>query len=188
VGAVGADRLSAVKVMPDLRDIAIIDSAVWVSTFRSARLARVDSQGNVTLNISSNPLPGESAAVAWRMIPMGPHGVAFSHQTDSNRTIPLEVMRNAYGGGKGGLMGCGPEIVQSALTVADTSAQAPGSVSTTHIMNTILPVDVAFSPARSMFAIATAGNAFSGDLESVVTMPAPSPGANCEDPEPAHMT
>ncbi|MEN0062280.1 MAG: hypothetical protein AAGA48_09015 [Myxococcota bacterium] len=93
---------------PDLRDVVIEGAVVWVSSFRSSEVMRLD---RTTLEVEYRALPDLSPTVqsestgrvAWRMHPHPDGGVLVLHSAQSNRPIELDPGKEeatpAYGGG-----------------------------------------------------------------------------------------
>ncbi len=99
------------RLPPDLRDVVVDASGVWVSRLRSAQVLHVDPEGGTfeTFDLKSVPeRPGARAAepaVAWRMRPYsGGPGVVITHQV--MRRLPdfpprLPATPVYYGGNRG---------------------------------------------------------------------------------------
>jgi hypothetical protein len=169
----GSGQPVKVTVEPDLRDVVILPSGIWVSKFRSAEIMRVDGTGAVQFRISQN-LAGESD-VAWRLIPVATGSVAMVHQQASTSMV---VTQQPGGYGSGGTNPCASSIVQTAITMM--SADVPTFPFSMTVPDTVLPVDIAYSRPNEVFAIAAAGNAY-GNLGGVVvvTPPASGGGGDC---------
>jgi hypothetical protein len=180
---IGDARLSSITVVPDLRDIVVVGSLLYVSQFRKAQIAVIDPMGNVSLNLSPNANSAEAPAVGWRMIPLRDGRIALSHQIDSNAAIQA-MSQNAYGANSGP---CGASIVEGAISTMNPMATGPGAVATSHLSKTVLPVDVAEAPVSGVFAIAAAGNAFSPELTSVVIAAPPQGFSDCAFTQPVNM-
>lgn len=88
------------RVGDDLRDIVVSGGRVYVSTFRSADIMEVNTNGNVVSHLSlaaaqtSKPvIPGvtldRTPRIAWRMIPSADGGAPMVvHQLASNEPVP----------------------------------------------------------------------------------------------------
>jgi hypothetical protein len=133
----------------DLRDVVLAPDGLWVSLFRSAEILRLDASGQVQ---SRYTLPGRTsgfgaskANVAWRMIPRPGGGVIVVHQ----RAFLGEVAPQP--GGYGSIGGGG--IIEP--TISEISEDGT-VVSAGAMLQSSLPVDVAFSPISQEFLIAAA--------------------------------
>ncbi len=160
--------LRALRLDPDLRDVAIVGDALWVSRFREAEVIVVDREGAVERTMRPSATDGSEAHVAWRMIPYL-DGVAVVHQREG---IPSpsssSSMRPAY------------YAPQPSCAVGMAPAQVtmfrPGRnpVATPWIPGVVLPVDFAVfnrelvvlsagrSPAPSIVFTSPSTGTFSG--------------------------
>jgi mono/diheme cytochrome c family protein len=159
---------------PDLRDVLVRGSELWVTRFKSAEVLSVGSAGTLDRRISiprgqaalarppSNDQNGfEStvtknvtveAGVAWRAVSGPAGGAVIVHQqevVDDIEISPPSAQGSSYGGGMFDCSG----IVKNTI-----SSMAPdGSVVSTRLQGAPLPVDVATS--ADWVAIAHAGPA-----------------------------
>jgi hypothetical protein len=185
IAPAGGPVVSTIAVAPDLRDIAIVDNGIFVSTFRGSEMMQVSTNGGVSLHMAPSTSFVESAAVAWRMIKTGPHQLSMIHHLDSDSPIPPRQASRPYYTDAGSP--CGGSIVQSGLTVSDTQASDPGFLSTMHVSGAVLPVDVAYSDTLDTYAIAAPGNAYQPALQSLVVVPGGSQ-ATCMDAMPVQLS
>lgn len=152
----GGDVTSTTSLGPDLRDVIVNDSGTWVSTFKSAKLLKVQ---NATVS-STLTLPSLAASrnfqpeVAWRAAPFG-KSIVVLHQAALVDPIALPVPGSGGAGGvafggAGGVGGVGVSgvgygsgvpcgaVVLAALSIVDTE----GNVRTGAALGTgVLPVD-----------------------------------------------
>lgn len=88
----------------DLRDIVVTSKGVFVSTFRSAELARIDASGAVS-RVALPTLPGRTRRVAWRTLAAAPPQGSGEEEVvvvsqDSGDTL-VDRPAEYYGGGIG---------------------------------------------------------------------------------------
>lgn len=138
----------------DLRDVVVTPTGLLVSVFREAQVLELDTEG---AEITKHPLHDSFSfatepAVAWRMVPTAPGEVAIVHQRHSLQTVATTPQ------GYGQDFSCGGGgIVQSTVTfLTPTLFDAPTANAV--IMDSALPVDIAFSADKSRFAIVAAGS------------------------------
>ena len=181
--AAGGDAVRTLTLEPDLRDVLVRGSELWVSTFKSAELLRIDSAGG-TLNNRvtipqgagqiSQPAPPDEfgnrtiggqvskevvvdPGVAWRTVSTQAGGAVIVHQeavADEIEISEPSETGSAYGGGGGGVFDCSG-IVKTAVTTVGPD----GSVVSAQVSGAPLPVDVAVSPNQAFVAVAHAGPA-----------------------------
>lgn len=101
--AAGGGPVSQAAVERDLRDVVVSGGSLSVSTFRTAEVLRVATEGSVARR---DPLPSPDSQflphVAWRTI-AGPAGAVIAvHQASSTQSLSTKAP-GGYGGG-----GCGP--------------------------------------------------------------------------------
>ena len=166
---------SRLYVAPDLRDVAITGSDVFVSTFRDAQIYRLVGGRQPELQ----PLVGDVAfgvsKVAWRMVLSGGEPLVAQQRApvkDDGGTDGTAAY-NSAGGNPGDPMGC---MTNGPVPVIryGTSALA--------IPTAVLPVDIAVSGNKA--AIVAAGNAHTSMLEQlmIVSLNEIGPGAGCSQP------
>jgi YVTN family beta-propeller protein len=144
-----------VVLRPDLRDVVVVGDELWVSTFRDARVLRLDAEGAL-LQTMRLPVPGRldrpgeaiAPSVAWRMVGTE-EGVAIVHQRAVQRSGTA-----TYGDPPGGApLECSTSVVEPAVTFIHSDrtmdATAPFGGAT-------LPVDVAV--LGDAFAVPSAGH------------------------------
>jgi mono/diheme cytochrome c family protein len=196
----GTDSLRETKTSADVRDVVFSGTHGYVSRFRSAELATLDTQLNVA---SLQKLPSVAdtfredsqlgtvsglfdAAVAWRAAP-GPEGsVVIVHQRATSDDIKIEHPSgdgtadsgNAGGFGSpsagestyGGAFSGCGGIVHSAVTVVSANGTV---VTSPQLGGVVLPVDVAVSK-DGLVAVASAGARDQGVPTSFAALPASS--------------
>jgi mono/diheme cytochrome c family protein len=166
--AAGGAAVRTLALDRDLRDVVVVGTQLWVSTFRSAQILVVDNvAGTVSTRVTlpdSFDFNGQfTASVAWRMMSLPNGKVGIAHQR--GLTGPVMTTQGGYGGGPG--PGCGG-IVQSGVSVVDGTSLATSTVS---LDNVVLPVDFAFAPNGGVYAILSAGNAHTPELAQVALFP-----------------
>ncbi len=160
----GDPRLPATRsvfIERDLRDVVVNDGNVFVSTFRSAQVLRVDADGNVVRATSprgyTNSFSSRSytPSVAWRMVPSA-DGVSVVHQRSAVGIIqpPPASSGAAYYGGED----CSTSIVHSAVTEFGPDGAVEQQPTTGGLGVVVLPVDMAISPSGTQVAVASASN------------------------------
>ncbi len=163
--AAGGDAVRTVTLDRDLRDVAVVGSTLWVSLFRTAQVIVVDATGAVARRVAlphDFDFAGEfSPSVAWRMMVLPDGSVAMAHQR--GLVGPVQTTVGGYGGVGGG---CGG-IVQSAVSVFDTTTVAASSLG---VGNVVLPADIAFAPTSKSFALLSAGNSHTPSLGQVAVL------------------
>ncbi|HEX6835302.1 MAG TPA: cytochrome-c peroxidase, partial [Polyangia bacterium] len=166
--AAGGDPVRTLTLERDLRDVAVVGTQLWISTFRTAQIIVLDANGaavqRLTLPSSFGPSKGSmSPSVAWRMMALPDGHVGIAHQR--GLTGPVETTPGGYGDGMGS-GGCGG-IVQSALTMIDGSTTAASSIG---LGETVLPADFAFAPTSRGLAVLSAGNSHTPELGQVTLL------------------
>jgi len=153
-----------VRLERDLRDVVVVGSQLWVSTFRTAQILVVGAEGNL---MTRGSLPGSfdfvgpfSPTVAWRMMSLPDGRVGVVHQR--GLAAPVQTTTGGYGGGGG----CGG-IVEGAVTTLDSSLQA----ASTAVFNLVLPADLSMAPKSGQLALLSAGNAHTPGLAQVIEVP-----------------
>ncbi len=151
--AAGGAALSSVTVERDLRDVLVqSDGSLAITTFRSAEVLRVATDGSVTRRDSLlSPEPDFAPHVAWRSIHGADQSIVAVYQIEAEQSIPTGVP-SAYGSLSAGAGG----IVGSVLSILGPD----GGTTATFLINGILPVDVALSPDGNTVAVAAPGSAF----------------------------
>jgi mono/diheme cytochrome c family protein len=179
--AAGGAATRSLTLDRDLRDVVVTSSgSLLVSTFRKAEVLVVGADGNATSRLQPGsgtappvfgPPQTKTPSVAWRIVPYSGivdssdggvasgDGVVMLHQTGVTDSI------DPAAGGYAGLKGCGG-IVQPAISILIPGAAPPpvagglGSLS--------LVVDIAISPDKSKIAVASAGNADTPGMPTLV--------------------
>lgn len=170
----------------DLRDIVVDGDALLVSTFRTARVLRVDGTGNVSQQLAPAPanadadfMTGEPRVfepdVAWRMVPAqvpvyGQPTVAIMvHQRALAGTIHLKKPEQqaqtepAYGSASPSSVGptCVNSIVHGTVSLFHRSGDVGDNVYAGNINGAIgravLPVDIAVDEGGDLAAVVGAG-------------------------------
>lgn len=176
LSAQGGDPVRTLTLEPDLRDVVVRGSELWLTRFKSAEILRVSSVGTLDHRVKLPLAPGQLSqpsdrggdflapafrevtvqpGVAWRAVANSTGGITVVHQetvTDEIPITPPSASGSAYGGGSG--PGC-DGIVQNVIT----TVAADGSLVSTKFMGSPLPVDVALSPDQVWVAVAHAGGA-----------------------------
>jgi len=168
----GGPASASVFIGPDLRDVIVNDGGLWVSTFKSAKLLRIDAGGVVGATFGLPQLTGNTRAfhmsiaqfqpeVAWRAAALGGK-IVMLHQaaqldeielvgpTDSDSPpTPPPGSASPYGGGDP----CGG-VVRAAFSTID----ANGVVHTSAALGAgTLPVDFDVASSGEV-AVAFAGS------------------------------
>jgi hypothetical protein len=189
--AAGGVAKQSLVVERDMRDVIATNGSLAVTSFRSADVLRLASDGTIARRDKQPAGPTFAPHVAWRAVRGPSSSVVVVHQLESTEGIATQ-QSGAYGGCNGGLPpmvdagvlddggsnACSadmfanfnavvcqaqPGAVVSTLTVLD----ANGAVVTNRTFPAALPVDVAVSPDGSSFAAVAAGDAFMNQLGSV---------------------
>lgn len=166
--AAGGDPVRTLTLDRDLRDVAVVGTQLWISIFRTAQIVVLDATGAVVHRLmlpnGFDLFKGEmSPSVAWRMMALPDGHIGIAHQR--GLVGPVETTQGGYGGGgMGG--GCGG-IVQSALTMLDSSTTAASSIG---LGETVLPADFAFAPTSHGLAVLAAGNSHTPELGQVTLL------------------
>lgn len=186
------------QVLDDLRDVLAKDGVVFVTTFRSALIARIGADGvalqppaapNARRDTASMTTPlGPRATpqsfvpgVAWRAV-VGSRGeIVVVHQAATDRFIDLAPPPDggkgacggsAYGGGSCDST-CVPPIVIGETSTVEGDTVTDGPV----LPNGALPVDIAAARDGSGYTVVLAGNPAGtqtpegGQVHNVVTVP-----------------
>jgi len=181
----------------DLRDVVFDDQGLGVTSFRSAEILRIGSDGTVTRRYSPQAFGGTSTHVMWRAVTTTSGLTLAVHQAESLSLIQTQV-QGGYGGGGcgpdvvfgtmassgppapggsidsidggGGVPGCPPPIVTAQYTVLDSS----GNTKFAALFAGVLPVDVAISRDGKRVAIAAPGNNYTSSISSYFTAGVPS--------------
>lgn len=189
IGPTATTAEVSVKLDRDLRDVLVSPDGLNITTFRSAELLSVSTDGVLRTRFKASPMPlftakGEAQAnVAYRAIPLPDGSVMMAHQRarDPNAE-PISTAPGGYAGGGGGAGGskgspddmgvavdaggpppCGLGIVHSAVTTFFNGRPNPSSP----ISMAVLPVDVAFDPTRNDVAFVAAGNGHTPELPQI---------------------
>jgi hypothetical protein len=150
-----------VRLERDLRDVVVVDGALFVSQFRSAKLFKVvDGEvvqtGQPASYISPILTRNFSPSVAWRLRVLPGGQILMLHQrglVDEIPTGPSNTGQSYYGGN------CDQVIVHAAATVFDPATLTPITDGNQGTVGTLaLPVDGDVSPDGSSVAFLGAGN------------------------------
>jgi mono/diheme cytochrome c family protein len=155
--AAGGEPTRVVELERDLRDVVVENGRIWVSSFRSAELLRLDEDAAVVerlrppevTDFDAQPL---APSVAWRLIAAPGGGVLMIHQRAKKGEILIEP--GGYAGG-----GCGGIVVTAATLFAP--GEAPESTAS---FAAPLGVDVAVTPENDAVIVAAAGAIQHGQL------------------------
>jgi len=166
--AAGGDAVRTLTLERDLRDVVVVGTQLWVSTFRSAQIIVLDANGSSTQRVvmphDFDFVEGEMApAVAWRMMSLGEGHVGVVHQRGV--VGPVQTTHGGYGGGTG-VGGCGG-IVQSAMSLVDGTSLA---VSSLGVGGVVLPADFSYAPNGKTLAVLSAGNGHTVGVGQVALM------------------
>jgi hypothetical protein len=183
----------SLHVERDLRDVIIQNGALSVTSFRSANILRVTSDGAITRRDSLDTgQSGVAPQVAWRAIASPSGSIVTVHQLESTDSVST-VTPGGYGGGGGGggplppLSGgpiglfpdageifegdaalgvspLAPFFSSSIVRSALTEVTAQGGIGFQREISGVLPVDVAVGPDGTTIAGVTPGSAFTGGL------------------------
>jgi hypothetical protein len=168
VPAAGGEPVRSLRIARDLRDVIVRDGGLVVTTFRTAEMIDLDTQGAIVsrrtppttrrLDLPPVCIVGPCVllaeqdgkidalpAVAWRTIALSDGRLLMSHQRKVD--IKLELFGGGYHGS------CG-RPVESAITVV-APGEAPHAVAP--YITSALPVDVAASPDGGSLAFVAAG-------------------------------
>jgi hypothetical protein len=178
----GETALWTRRLERDLRDILVdADGAgLIVSTFRSARLLRVDLEGNpreelslpVSLNLTRRSRSGPEGpaatrftpSVAWRMLPAAGGGVLVLHQRGFTGELPIDGNSGPGSGGYTG-HGCGGGPVQTVVSLVG----APGRrLPPRELSHAVLTVDAALSRDGRWLAMVSPADAHAREMGSTV--------------------
>ena len=164
----GGEPVRVVRVERDLRDVLVRDTGIAVTTFRSATMLELDSDGAIAKRVQppttqrsdmSMPTPVPATpSVAWRTITLPGGEIMMAHQRRLGTT--LRVITGGYGGQ------CGSPVESTITTIG--SDDRP--VATAPIADGALIVDVAVNPMNGALALASAGS------EAVMIVPRSSMG------------
>jgi hypothetical protein len=148
---VSEERQTSIDTGLELRDVLLVNGALWVTTFRSAELLELDpADGSVRTRLSPASVGGYMPQVAWRTVTDGDL-IVMSHQlhyaSDVNNLVTTPAVPYY------GVSACFASAVTSALTVFDPKAR---SVKGTLARPGALPVDVAFD-GQTVAVVSTGG-------------------------------
>jgi hypothetical protein len=174
--AQGGAAVRTLTLEPDLRDVLVRGSELWVTRFKSAEVLRINSVGTLdkrmkipqgegslgkpAKNDGFDGSTSESTAVllnagtAWRAVSNAAGGAVIVHQhavADEIEITEPSASGSAYGGGGDGFA-CGGIVKNVVSTVAPD-----GSVVSAQFSGSPLPVDVAVSADQRWVAVAHAG-------------------------------
>jgi hypothetical protein len=184
--AQGGAAVRTLTLEPDLRDVLVRGTELWVTRFKSAEVLRVSSVGTLDKRMKipqsqgSLALPAKTdgsgtsvidgkpvllnPGTAWRAVSNAAGGAVIVHQdavADEIEITEPSASGSAYGGGG---FPCGGIVKNVVSTVAPD-----GSVVSTQFNGSPLPVDVAVSADQKWVAVAHAGPVdFSAPRPSVV--------------------
>ncbi|CAN5659201.1 hypothetical protein BH09MYX1_BH09MYX1_64860 [soil metagenome] len=169
-GATG-ETLDRVAVgVTGLRDVFVEPDGFWVSDFRSARVIHV-AAGTVVDSLKTDDyfVKSNQGDFAWRTRRLGPNRFLLSHQLAQTGNLKVE------GAGYGGPCG---SSVESMLSVIAIGQMFP---TTTSLVASSLPVDVAVRDDGKEYLVALPGNATSPVLPQFAFVAAGAPSAlDCE--------
>jgi hypothetical protein len=190
----GGSATRSLHVERDLRDVIIQNGALSVTSFRSANILRLASDGSITRR--DTPKTGQSGVlpqVAWRTIASPSGSLVMVHQLESTDSVSTGTP-GGYGGGGGpplpppsggppGFSDDASEIFvgdaalevsplasffsSSIVTSALTEVTAEGVIGTSigqRRISGVLPVDVAIGPDGTTMAGVTPGSSFTRGL------------------------
>ena len=186
--AQGGAAVRTLTLEPDLRDVLVRGTELWVTRFKSAEVLRVSSvgtldkrmkipqgQGSLAQPVKTDEFGNSFAesknvllnpGTAWRAVSNPAGGAVIVHQdavADEIEITEPSVSGSAYGGGGDGF-GC-DGIVKNVVSTVNPD----GSVVSTQFVGSPLPVDVAVSPDQRWVAVAHAGPAdFAAPRPSIV--------------------
>jgi hypothetical protein len=158
LAAAGGAPTRSVFVEPDLRDVVIVGSNVYVSELRSAAIVQIAADGSIA-NRFARPESDFEPGVAWRMIGT-PGGLAVAMQAAS--TAPISPTPGSYGSG-----GCGGAVTNPAIGAWALDGTSQGLAE----IQGVLPVDLALSPDGSTFAVVVPGEWLIPGSPQLVTSP-----------------
>lgn len=157
------------RLEPDLRDVVVAGSRLFVSHFRSARVDLVDEHGAVigAATPSGYHSPSQlafSAGVAWRMIATADEHVVVVHQRERDGDVPIAVPEAPPGQGASSSKALGPygsplcrsSVVHAAVDVFAPSGEPLTKAGAGGLANMTLPVDVAASRSSGRLAVLSA--------------------------------
>jgi len=188
----GGSAGRSLHVERDLRDVIVQNGALSVTSFRSANILRVASDGSITRRDS--PDTGQSGVapqVAWRAIASPSGSIFMVHQLESTDSVSTQTP-GGYGGGGGpvplppnggGPLGLFPDAGEifegdaalgvsfigqffssSIVRSAVTEVTAQGGIGFQRTIGGVLPIDVAIGPDGTTIAGVTPGSAFTEAL------------------------
>ncbi len=149
--------LQSFTLGPDLRDIVIQGTDIFVSKFRAAEVLVLDTSGELKTTLRPQVGAGSVPSVAWRMRAHPQGGVALAHQIarpgSTERPIFVDKNINAYGDSGA----CRVSVMPSSITHLRLGAAQRGG---RPIGNSVLPIDFALDGdfLRPEVAVACAGN------------------------------
>jgi hypothetical protein len=188
--AQGGAAVRTLTLEPDLRDVLVRGTELWVTRFKSAEVLRVNSlgaldkrmkipqgQGSLAQPAKTDELGNSFAeskpvllnpGTAWRAVANAAGGAVIVHQdavADEIEITEPSVSGSAYGGGSDGIS-CGGIVKNVVSKVAPD-----GSIVSTQFTGSPLPVDVAVSADQMWVAVAHAGPADFGAPRPSILFP-----------------
>jgi hypothetical protein len=163
--AAGGAATVARVVERDIRDVVVTAEGLTLSTFRSAELLRLASDGTVLRRDSMPPVASAAPHVAWRTLLLGDGDTVTVHQEHSLSPIPTTTpdggaVLGAYVTQNAAMPGAG-------IVTPHCSVLGPdGSLVSTFPLGVVLPFDMAVSKDGSSIVVAGAGSA-AGDVPVV---------------------
>jgi mono/diheme cytochrome c family protein len=152
--------LRTVSLDRDLRDVVVsTNGRLMVSTFRSAEVLTVDSEGKVTTHgsLARDTRGLRTPGVAWRMVGRADGSCMMLHEL-STQTQPLGTFPGAYGVKST----CGGLVTSTVTVVApDGSSTAPGM----SFSGALVAADVAVSPSGAQMAVVSIANGGSDQVQ-----------------------
>jgi mono/diheme cytochrome c family protein len=158
--AAGGGATRTLQLEPDLRDVVVVGTGLWVSTFRTAHIIPVTASGSVGTDVllpandpsatSPTGAPPIAPAVAWRMavLPNGQVGIAH----EESQISPVETSSGGYGQPGAG---CG-SIVQSSVSFIDPATMQVTSSGS--FAGVTLGVDFVIAPQAGTLTLLSAGS------------------------------
>jgi DNA-binding beta-propeller fold protein YncE/cytochrome c553 len=156
--AAGGTAARSLVVERDLRDVIVeADGSLAVSSFRSAQMLHLATDGTIVRRDVVSSFPPFSPQVAWRSVAGPGGGICAVHQGHSNASLPTNAP-----GGYGALS---PE--SGAVTGMLTELDPDGRIVASFSLPAVLPVDMAVSPDGSAAVVVAAGNGLVAELPDV---------------------
>lgn len=174
LSADAGDVTRALSLPPDLRDVTVHGTELWVTRFKSATILRIDAQGSLLQTVELQTRHGTlvrpagddlnapvepvdvtlQPEVAWRTVAASAGGAIVVHQGAVEEEVKLTKPSINGGSSYGGSGFDCSGIVQNAVSIIDANGAV---VSSRGFVGAPLPVDVAASPDGGSIAIAHAG-------------------------------